>query len=804
MRCRYPTGASVATLPDLHYISTVSTKPPSPKPASEFPSRAEILAFVARERAAAEAAGPAPAKIGKREIARAFGVRGSARIGLKRLLKELEEEGALERRHKTLHSPGALPTLTLADIAARDRHGELLAIPIDWNEEEHGAAPKILVEFPRRRRPGEPAPGVGDRALLRISQNPEAEADQPAYLGRVVKLVARARVKTLGVFRAAPAGGGRLLPVDKKALNRELLIAPGAENGAQDGDLVAADIAPNGRFGLASAKITERLGSMNSERAISLIAIRAHGVPDQFSKDALEDAERAAPASLSGREDWRSLPLVTIDPPDARDHDDAVHAAPDEDPANSGGFVLTVAIADVAAYVGPGRALDREALERGNSVYFPDRVVPMLPERISNDLCSLRENEDRPALAVRMVVARDGRKLRHTFQRIMMRSAAKLSYQQAQAAIDGAPDATSALLLESVLRPLWRAYDALKLAREKRGPLDLDLPERKLLLKPDGTVDRVVTPPRLEAHRLIEEFMILANVAAAETLEDARQVLIYRVHDEPTLEKMNNLAEFLSSLGIKLAKGQALRPAQFNAILERVNGSEHERLVNEVVLRSQAQAEYAAQNYGHFGLHLSRYAHFTSPIRRYADLIVHRALIRALRLGTDGLPDMEISELEEIATRISAAERRATAAERETTDRLIATWLADRIGEIFEGRIAGVTRAGLFVKLSETGADGFVPAATLGADYFRYDEGAHALIGNRTGETHRLGDTVSVKLVEAAPFAGALRFELLSEGKNMRGQSQRFSRGAPRDTRSAGKTSGKLSSKKPSRRGGKR
>jgi ribonuclease R len=416
--------------------------------------------------------------------------------------------------------------------------------------------------------------------------------------------------------------------------------------------------------------------------------------------------------------------------------------------------------------VTPGSALDREALVRGNSVYFPDRVVPMLPERISNDLCSLRAREDRAALAVRMVIGADGRKRSHTFHRIMMRSAAKLSYQQTQYAVGGRTDDDTEMLVKPVLEPLYAAYEALKIARAERGPLDLDLPERKILLKADGTVDRVITPERLEAHRLIEEFMILANVAAAETLEKARVPLIYRVHDEPTMEKLHALREFLATLDIPFAKGGVVRASAFNGVLARVRGHDTEQLVNEVVLRSQAQAEYSADNYGHFGLNLRRYAHFTSPIRRYADLVVHRGLIRALKLGADGLPEAtDTKQLAEVAAEISATERRAMLAERETNDRLIAHFLADRIGATFEGRISGVTRAGLFIKLAETGADGFVPARTIGDEYFRFEEAARAMIGNRSGETYRLGDPVTVKLVEAAPVAGALRFELLSEGR---------------------------------------
>jgi ribonuclease R len=474
---------------------------------------------------------------------------------------------------------------------------------------------------------------------------------------------------------------------------------------------------------------------------------------------------RRAQPRLCGREDWRALPLLTIDPPDAKDHDDAVHAEPDHDPANSGGHLLTVAIADVAHYVRPDSALNREALERGNSVYFPDRVVPMLPERISNDLCSLRPHEDRPALAVRMSIGADGRKRRHSFHRVMMRSHARLSYGEAQAAIEGHPDEKAAPLLDRAIRPLFAAYRALAKARDAREPLALDIPERKLLLNPDGTLDKVVVPERLDAHRLIEEFMILANVAAAETCEHLRVPLVYRVHDQPALDKVSALRDFLATLDIKLAKSDQLRPSHFNQVLARVKGSDIEKLTHEVVLRTQAQAEYSAQNYGHFGLQLHRYAHFTSPIRRYADLVVHRALIRGARLGAGALPDTTPEALSEIAARISAAERRAMAAERDTADRLVAYFLADRVGATFHGHVTGVTRAGLFVRLDETGADGLIPMRSLGTDFFRHDETHHALIGERTGEAHRLGDRVEVKLVEAIPVAGALRFELLSEGR---------------------------------------
>ena len=539
---------------------------------------------------------------------------------------------------------------------------------------------------------------------MRVEFDPDAAGKEPAYSGRVIKILDKLKARIFAVFRKAEDGSGRALPVEKRAAGREFRVPAGMGGEAEDGDLVAIEPLREGRFGPPSARVVESLGSVASERAVSLIALATHHIPHVFSPAALKEAEAARPVRLAPpREDWRALPLVTIDPPDAKDHDDAVHAAPDPDPANAGGFIVTVAIADVAAYVRPGSALDREALERGNSVYFPDRVVPMLPERISNDLCSLRPLEDRPALAVRMTLSAEGRKRSHAFHRIMMRSAAKLSYEQAQAAIDGRPDETTAPLLESVLKPLYAAHAVLSIERERRDPLDLDLPERKLILDKQGRLAGVRWPERLEAHRLIEEFMILANVAAAETLEAAHSPLLYRAHDAPSVEKLNDLVEFLSTIGVKLAKGDRVRPSHFNGVLSRVRGQAVQALVNEVVLRAQAQAEYSHENYGHFGLNLRRYAHFTSPIRRYADLIVHRALIRALNLGEGGLSDMRGGELAQIAEHISAAERRAMAAERETVDRLVAAHLVDRVGAVFEARIAGVTRVGLFVKLTETG-----------------------------------------------------------------------------------------------------
>jgi ribonuclease R len=758
-----------------------------------FPDRESIVAFVKAQ----------PSEAGTRELARHFGLKNESRAALRRILRELADEGLIEKRGKKIAEPKSLPPTIVADITGHDKDGELLASPAEWLEETDGPSPIIRIHVPRRPPPGTAA-GIGDRALLRV-EKPDSKHDK-AYRGRVIKLLDKTSHRVLGIFRALPNGDGRLIPIDKKQIGRELAIAAAHASGAQDGDLVSVELMRSRGYGLPSGRVKERLGSLKTEKAVSMIAIHAHEIPQEFPADVITESEAAKPATLAGREDWRSVPLVTIDPADAKDHDDAVHAERDSDPHNKGGYIVNVAIADVAFYVRPQSPLDREAVKRGNSVYFPDRVVPMLPERISNDLCSLKPGEPRGALAVRMVIDKTGHKRSHTFHRVLMRSAAKLNYAQAQAAIDGRPDDTTGPLLEPILKPLYDAYALVRRARDERDPLDLDLPERKILLKPDGTVDRVVTPERLDAHRLIEEFMILANVAAAETLEKKALPLIYRVHDEPTVEKVHNLREFLKTLDMPFSATGALRPAVFNRILVQVKGRDAESLVNEVVLRSQAQAEYSAENYGHFGLNLRRYAHFTSPIRRYADLIVHRALIRALGLGEGALPDTETFEtLSEVAAAISLTERRAMKAERETADRLIAHFLSDRIGATFEGRISGVTRAGLFVKLTGTGADGLIPVRTLGSEYYNYDEARHALIGSRSGAMHRLGDVVQVRLVEAAPVAGALRFELLSEG-SIAPRGGRFRDNRSAKPKQAGKVrpgrdkkDGKTKSRKPSR-----
>ena len=709
---------------------------------TRIPSKEQILAWISDN----------PAKTSRRDIARAFGIRGAERIELKRLLREMEEEGHMRKRRRTFREAGSLPPVAVVQVLPPDAQGDLFAEPLEWAGE--GAPPRILLVLRR----SDPALGEGDRVLARLTA---VQEEDHAYEGRVIRRIGSGPRKVLGVFRAG-AEGGRIVPIDRGA-EREWQVAAQAAAGARDGELVEAEqTGPRGRLGLPQARVTARLGDPTAPKAVSLIAIHQHGIPDEFPDPALSEAQEARLGPLDGREDLRALPLVTIDPADARDHDDAVWATPDDDPANPGGHVVWVAIADVAHYVRPGSALDREARRRGNSTYFPDRVVPMLPERLSGDLCSLHEGAERACIAVRMVLDAHGNKLRHRFVRGVMRSAASLNYRQVQEAHDGQPDEHTSPLSETVIEPLYAAYAALGEARRKRQPLDLDLPERKIVLDDSGKVVSVALAERLDAHRLIEEFMVLANVAAAEELIRRRQPLLFRVHEEPAAEKLEALREVAEASGFSLPRGQVLHTRHLNALLARARGTEFDELINLATLRAMTQAYYSPENFGHFGLALKAYAHFTSPIRRYADLIVHRALISAHGWGEDGLGPEEVARLPETAEHVSQTERRSMAAERDTNDRYLAAYLAERVGSEFTGRISGVARFGLFVKLDETHADGLIPVRSLGREFFRFNERSRTLRGEETGLEIGLGQRVTVRLAEAVPVTGGLILELLS------------------------------------------
>ena len=712
----------------------------SNKRSAGLPSKDDIAKFI-RE---------TPGEVSRREIARAFNVKGDDRAKLRAILAEMSNDGALGRRNgKKFHIASDLPEILAIDVMSVDDAGDLSCLPASWEGDTEPPMIRIALKEASKQKP---PPGVGDRLLARLKP-----AGDDGYEARIIKAIGKGAHRFLAVFRKTKFGGVAE-PVERRA-KQTFSIDRAETKDASEGDLVWVEASPRRDGGLGRARVREIAGHVDDRHAFTLIALAAHGVPVELPADVLDEAERARPPDMTRRTDLRAMPLLTIDPEDAKDHDDAVYAAPDDDARNPGGFRIIVAIADVSWFVRPGSRLDAEAQRRGNSVYLPDRVVPMLPERLSNDLCSLRENVDRPCIAVEMIIDAEGRKRSHRFMRAMMRSVAKLSYAEAQQIIG---DRSRTGVAAETVRTLYAVFQARWKERSKRAPLDLDLPERKIILKDDGTVDRIIKRERYDAHRLIEEFMILANVAAAETLEQKRTPQIYRVHDTPDPEKLNSVREYLDDLDYSLAKG-AVRPAQFNQILKIAADRDQQEMISDVVLRSQRQAVYSTENAGHFGLNLARYSHFTSPIRRYADLTIHRALVSACALGDGGQTDQEAQKLPKIAEMISDMERRAIAVEREANDRYLAGYLEDRIGEEFDARIRGVTRFGLFVMLDESGADGFVPARTLGAERYEYYEERHSLAGVESGGVFRLGQAVRVRLAEAAPLRGGLTFEMISD-----------------------------------------
>ncbi len=724
--------------------------PPGP-PRGAMPSREAVRRFAAG----------ATGRVGKREVARAFGLGPEHRIAVRELLKTMERDGDLAaagaRRFAT---PGRLPETMVVEVSGVDPAGDALARPVAWTGP--GAPPTIFMH-PEPR--GRPALAPGQRVLARLKPIGNGKLE-----GRTLRRLEARPGRVLGVFRTsvpddAPyrrgrvVEAGRVQPVDRR-IKAEWSVPAGETGGAAPDELVLAVPLPHQGVGLKPVAIVERLGPIGDARSVSLICLHAHDIPHDFPPDVLAEAQSAGEAGLSGRTDLRAVPLVTIDGEDARDFDDAVFAEPDPD--TPGGWRLLVAIADVAHYVRPGSALDREARLRGNSVYFPDRVVPMLPEALSNGWCSLKPGENRGCLFAELRIGADGARHAHRFGRGLIRSAARLTYEQVQAAHDGAglPDGVAPGLLDS----LYGAWRALASARARRGTLDLDLPERRVVIA-DGRVSAIVPRARLDSHRLIEEFMVLANVAAAQELERLAAPCLYRVHAPPAPEKIEALRGFLDTLGIALKPAGTLRPADLDRVLRQVAGTPHAPLVNEMVLRAQSQAEYSPDNQGHFGLALTQYAHFTSPIRRYADLCIHRALIAGLGAGPGGARPEEAAALEDVGAHITATERRAALAERDAVERYIAAHMTDKIGAVFEARISGVTRFGLFVTLIQSGATGLVPIASLSSrspdsvgEFWMHNESAQALVGRRSGLAWRLADTLPVRLIEAAPLTGGLLF----------------------------------------------
>jgi ribonuclease R len=725
----------------------------------ELPTRAAIRQFV-REQGG---------RVGKREIARHFKIGPDQKAELRDLLKTLAQDGAIAPAgHKRFTEPGRLPDASIVQVFGTDPDGDPLARPVEW--QGNGPPPLILMQAEPR---GQPALAPGERVLARLRPIGHGK-----YEGRTLKRLTDAPARVLGVFRPPD----RLVPTDKRS-KAEWRIPAGRSLDAKAGEIVLAEPLPGSGYGLKSAQVVERLGNIGDARSVSLICILTHGIPTKFSPEAEAQAKRARGVPLGKRTDLRDTPLITIDGEDARDFDDAIYAEPDGD-----GFRLIVAIADVAHYVRAETALDRDARQRGNSCYFPDRVVPMLPEALSNGWCSLRPDEERGCLFADMRIDAEGRKLSHRFGRGLMKSAARLTYTQVQAAHDSGADLG---LPAQYLATLYGAYRALLAARHARGTLELDLPERKVELDESGKVASIAPRPRLDSHRLIEEFMVLANVAAAEELERLKRACMYRVHAQPSDEKLDNLRNFLATLEISLPPVPRVTPRDLDRVLAQVAGTDHAPLVNEVMLRSQSQAAYSADNIGHFGLALPRYAHFTSPIRRYADLLVHRSLIAGLSLGLGALTEAETAALPDTADHITGTERRAALAERDAIDRYLSAYMADKVGAVFNARISGVTRFGLFVTLHGNGATGLIPLSSLPDDYWMHDEATQSLSGRRTHRRFGLMDQLSVRLAEAAPIIGGLIFSLdegfaradLSRGEGRKptlGDRPRMSSGKPK------------------------
>lgn len=728
-----------------------------------MPSRDDLLRYIAE----------APGEVTKRDLARAFKLKGQDRAELRAMLRDLQDDGLLVRGHKRrVRGPGRLPGVAVVDVVAIDEDGDLIAEPVSKGEYGEETMPRIHLNAPGRGR----APEIGDHVLARLTL-----IDGLAYDGQVIKVLPRPPKRMIGLLEQTREGLF-VRPIDRK-IGRDLKLRKDQVGDAKPGELVVVEGIKGPRLDAGSIKVSERLGHADDAGAVSLLAAYHYDLRIEFPPDVLDVADQADPASLQKRADLRKLPLVTIDGSDARDFDDAVFAKADDHPDNPGGWQITVAIADVAHYVRSGDPLDLEARERGNSTYFPDRVLPMLPEALSNGLCSLRPDEDRACLAVHIWLDKRGKKRRHRFERGLMRSHARLTYDQIQAARDGAPDDQTTRLLGAVIEPLYGAFEALLHARKKRGTLDLDLPEIRVVLDEQNRPTAVARAPRLDAHRLIEEFMIIANVAAAESLEKKATPCMYRVHDKPDQVGLEGLGQLLKSLGIINQSTLSARPKDLAQLLDKTREHPLSPLVSNLLLRAQSQAVYTPHNIGHYGLNLGRYAHFTSPIRRYADLIVHRGLIRALNLGGDGMPDdIEVDAFQDLGAHISRRERRSMDAERSVKDRLVALLMAEQVGSVFAGRITSVHRFGLFVQLSDTLADLLIPISTLSANRLDHDAAHHTLIDRRAGLVWSLGDQVEVELTEADTVLGRLGGRLVDHVPGPAARAMLKGRGGRRPT----------------------
>ena len=575
---------------------------------------------------------------------------------------------------------------------------------------------------------------------------------RPPHTVLIMQNSAEADRRHVGVFREE--SGQHLVRLAEKGGRRSVAVPHKHINGASSGDLVLVERLP-GRS--KQAKVVERLGNEGQKLSPSLIALKANGIPHEFPAAIFADARDAVRSAAPAGDDLTRIPFLTIDPSDARDRDDAVCAEPDGNPANPGGHIVWVAIADVSRLVEAGSELDREARLRGNSTYFPDMTVPMLPPELCENACSINAGFERQCIVVRIAVDREGKRLSHEFRRGRIRSRAALDYVRAQSIADGEYRPKLEELRQLIGR-LWDAYAALKVEREQRSPLNLDIPERRISLAQSGGVKAIMKEERLDSHRLIEEFMILANVCAAETLLQAKFLSLRRVHEDPVGERIAELARTAVASGLPFAHGNRTTTRRLNELLERAERAECSDHVCLAVLRSLNLARYSTAPAGHFGLNLPNYVHFTSPIRRYADLVVHRMLIRVAGMGPDGISDREIKALDGIAGHISMTERRSASAEREAHARFAADYLSGKVGAEFEAMVTGVARHGIFVRLDGIGAEGIIRRAALGLGRQRFNRDAGILSIAGSGKSYRAGMRLRVRLAGAEAFSGSVEF----------------------------------------------
>ena len=703
------------------------TKQEKKKNKDSAPTMDELMAYLQNQ----------SCPVHKRDIARAFGVKGANKVALKNMFKSLRRQGKINvgRGGRKISLAGRLPNRIVVEITGLDSMGDLMARPLEWDESK--PMPQIIITKDKLSPPA----GIGD-----VVQAEMKSVGNKMYEGVVLRRMTAGQNHMVGIYE-----NGIVKSVDRRLKQEfEVKNVPPSVK-LKNKDVVIVDI-PMIRSRDPQAVFVKKVGSATEAFAPTLISIYQHSLPVAFTEASEKQAQKVKVPSLDKhRQDFRNIPFVTIDGADARDFDDAVWAEETDT-----GFHAMIGIADVAWYVRSGDALDMDARLRGNSTYFPDRVLPMLPFELSNGVCSLNPNEARASMVCEVWLDKTGKKIKHAFHRALIKSVRRLTYDEVQPALDGRAVIAG---LENEISALHNLYLALAKRRQTRGVLDLDVPERQVCLDKQGKVLSIKKRESLDSMKLIEELMILANVSAAETLEESDVPTMYRVHDRPSSEKLERLNLFLKSQGKKQVSQDA-KPKDFNAILISVKNTPKAYAINEFVLRSQSQAVYSPENIGHFGLALSRYAHFTSPIRRYADVLVHRALITALKLGSDGLGPDEKKSFEDIAQHISWTERQSAAAEMDAADRYVAGFLSGREGELFTGRISSITSFGMFVSLDEYGADGFIPFRVMTDDFYEFDEDAVCLQGRNSGKRYDVGDLVKVILLECEPETGSLLFKI--------------------------------------------